>query len=121
MTAHPARLREARESSYSSRARVVAYLNEQSLNVAQAPHPNHRKVWLTQQSGPLPEGEGEGRARRHGLRRNLNPRSISTDSVKLLRMLPEGEGSPRAHAMFRIHTRIVQTPATAGCRPAWRM
>src|ERR1700688_2128020 len=69
MTAHPARLREARESSYSSRARVVAYLNEQSLNVAQAPHPNHRKVWLTQQSGPLPEGEGEGRARRRGLRR----------------------------------------------------
>src|ERR1700686_2571839 len=31
---------------------------------AQTPHPNHRKVLLTQQSDPLPEGEGEVRARR---------------------------------------------------------
>jgi hypothetical protein len=67
-----------------------------TARTAQTPHPNRRKVLLTHQSGPLPEGEGGGRVRRRGT--PAYPR-VSPDvvpiPVALARMYFQGRGSLR--------------------------
>ena len=61
------------------------------------PHPIFGKVWLMHQFGPLPEGEGEGRAL---FARDSDPPDGNSHSratpFKLVRMLPPGEGGGRA-------------------------